>query len=110
VIRDEEIECLFADTVPVFEATFLDRLRLSEEETATFEERLFHWFDRFTRRPGTGGQVSARLQVALLSGACRLALSLAESKGIAMPSLNADPVEIARRLGLLKPEAGGPIA
>jgi hypothetical protein len=109
VIRDEQIEFLFSKTIGVFEGAFLGRLQLSEEETVAFEERVFAWFDRFTRRPGNEHVPVGRFQIPLLSGACNLARDLGESKGVTVAFLPADPKDAARQLGLLEgPETGAP--
>jgi hypothetical protein len=98
--RDDEIISIFEDTLTVFER-LLSRFALSEEEKQTFEENVFLWFDRFTRRPGNERVPVVRLQIPLLSGACRLARDLGSRKGIDMPALSGDPIDIARVLGLL---------
>ena len=104
--RDDEIVSIFEDTLKVFEG-LLSRFALSEEEKQAFEENVFLWFDRFTRRPGNERVPVARFQIPLLSGACRLARDLGSRKGIDMPALSGDPIDIARGLGLLRgPEEG----
>jgi hypothetical protein len=109
VIRDQEIERLFANTLDVFEGMFISRLGLSEEEKAAFEERVFAWFDRFTRRPGNERVPVDRFQIPLLSGTCRLARDIGQSRGVEIPSLSADPEDVARELGLLAgPQQGAP--
>jgi hypothetical protein len=110
--RDREIDALFESTIEVFEGMLLSRLPLSEEETAGFEQRVFAWFDRFTRRPGNEYLPVERFQIPLLSGACKLARDLVERKGVKIPALSSDPVDVARELGLLgahgNPERGAP--
>ena len=104
--RDDEIVSIFEDTLVVFDR-LLSRFALSEEEKQAFEENVFLWFDRFTRRPGNERVPVARLQIPLLSGACRLARDLGSRKGIEMPALSGDPFDVARELGLLHgPEEG----
>lgn len=104
--RDDEIVSIFEDTLAVFER-LLSRFALSEEEKQVFEENVFLWFDRFTRRPGNERVPVARLQIPLLSGACKLARDLGSLRGIDMPALSGDPFDIARELGLLHgPEEG----
>lgn len=102
VIRHEQIEFLFSKTMGVFEGAFLGRLQLSEEETVAFEERVFAWFDRFTRRPGNERVPVERFQIPLLSGACSLARDLGQSKGVTVAFLPSDPKDLARQLGLLE--------
>ncbi|SRR6266498_2324691 len=101
-MRDEQIEFLFSKTIGVFEGAFMGRLQLSDEETLAFEERVFAWFDRFTRRPGNERVPVVRFQIPLLSGACNLARDLVESKGVTSDFLPSDPKDVARQLGLLE--------
>lgn len=100
--RDVEIEALFSTVLEAFEAMFLSRLNLSEEERESFEEKVFLWFDRFTRRPGNEHVPVDRFKISLLSGACHLAREIQEHKGVRIAALSADPMEVAKKLGLIR--------
>lgn len=99
--REEEIGSFFEETVGVFER-LLFPLRLSDEERSGFEERVFLWFDRFTRRPGNERVPVARFLIPVLSGARSMARELAASKGLELPILFEEPVQIGVRLGLVE--------
>jgi hypothetical protein len=62
-----------------------ERLSLSSDEAQDFEERVFLWFSRFSRRAGNEGIPRARFETALVSGACHLAVDLGKQKGIVIP-------------------------
>jgi hypothetical protein len=62
-----------------------DRLALSPDEVRDFEESVFLWFSRFTRRAGNEGIPRARIEAALVSGACHLAVDFGKQKGIVIP-------------------------
>jgi hypothetical protein len=61
------------------------RLSLSPEEAQDFEERVFLWFSRFSRRAGNEGIPRARFETALVSAACHLAVDLGKQKGVVIP-------------------------
>ena len=99
--RDDQIVSIFEDTLAVLEG-LLSRFALSDEEKQAFQESVFFWFDRFTRRPGNERVPVTQFRISLLSGACKLARDLGSSKGIEMPALPDDPVDLALRFGFLR--------
>ncbi len=98
--RDEELVSVFQETFVLLKP-LLSSFELSEEEFASFAQFVFGWFDRFSRRPGNEHIPIDRLRVSLVSGACRLARNVAETKGIPVPAFSADPVGVALALGLI---------
>jgi hypothetical protein len=101
--REDELVAVFQDTFGLLKP-LLSALDLSDDEFATFGQFVFGWFDRFARRPGNEHVPLDHLRVPLVSGACRLARNLAESKGVPVPAFSGDPVGVALALGLIAHE------
>lgn len=100
--RSDEILSVFEGTLDVFERV-LSPLTLSREEAEAFQETVFLWFDRFTRRPGNERVPVSRFQIPLLSAACKLARDVGARKGIQIAKLSVEPLDLARELGLSEP-------
>jgi hypothetical protein len=67
---NKEAAAVFGRILPLIEKALLSNYRLPPSEATEVEQRLFEWFQRFCRRPGSVRSASA-LRSELLLMACR---------------------------------------
>src|SRR5215472_4886116 len=68
--RYDEIDRVFARSLPLVQSALLQEYRLSAQEAAEVEQSLLEWFRGFSRRPGSPPSAEA-LRRHLLSMTCQ---------------------------------------
>lgn len=69
--RADELESVFAASLPVIRAALVSDYRLTDQEAAGAEEDLGIWFQRLARRGATSKTPLKVLRISLLSAACQ---------------------------------------
>jgi hypothetical protein len=67
--NNSEAATVFGQLLPLIEKALLSNYRLPPREANEVEQRLYDWFQRFCRRPGSRGPESLRSELLLM--ACR---------------------------------------
>jgi hypothetical protein len=69
--RNKEAASVFGQILPLIERALVSNYRLPPREATEVEQRLYDWFQRFCRRPGSRRPESLRSELLLM--ACRAA-------------------------------------
>ncbi len=69
--RSGEVESVFSRTLDVIHSALVSYYRLTNDEARGAEEDLLVWFQRLSRRGGTGQMPVKLLRISLLSAACQ---------------------------------------
>lgn len=115
---NKEAATVFGQILPLIEKALVTNYRLPPKAASEVEQRLYDWFQRFCRRPGSRSPESLRSELLLM--ACRaghvysvskIEDLLAEDERLKR-SLTLGPEVIAIEIerGLDKPKARGPAA
>lgn len=67
--RNREAASVFGQILPLIEKALVTNYRLPPKEATEVEQRLYDWFQRFCRRPGSRRPESLRSELLLM--ACR---------------------------------------
>jgi hypothetical protein len=67
--RNKEAASVFGQILPLIERALVTNYRLPPKEASEVEQRLYDWFQRFCRRPGSRRPESLRSELLLM--ACR---------------------------------------
>ena len=67
--RNKEVASVFGQILPLIERALVSNYRLPPKEATEVEQRLYDWFQRFCRRPGSRRPDSLRSELLLM--ACR---------------------------------------
>jgi hypothetical protein len=67
----DDVQAVFGRALEVIHSALVSYYRLSEEEARGAEEDLLIWFQRLSRRGGSGQMPAKLLRVSLLSAACQ---------------------------------------
>jgi hypothetical protein len=67
--RNKEAASVFGQILPLIERALVSNYRLPPREASEVEQRLYDWFQRFCRRPGSRRPESLRSELLLM--ACR---------------------------------------
>ena len=68
--RNREVESVFGRVLPLIDRALVSHYRLPPSEARQVEARLYEWFERFCRRPGSNRSVDL-LRSELVLMACR---------------------------------------